>query len=262
MTERGAPPDGSLAPGPDLSVILPAYNEAKLISAGLDRLRAHLRGREDSWEIVVVDDGSTDETAARVEAASRTEPAVRLIRIPRNSGKWSALARGLLEARGRVLAATDTDLSYSLEDLDAAVLAVKKGAGLATGTRSHPESRINLPFGLFPYLVRRWIAGVAFRSAVRLLFGLPVSDTQCGLKVFSRETARAVVPLIRTGRFLADIEVFLAARNLGIRVQEIPVNLRYLSGSSSIRVVSELPRAIADLIWIKTLDLRGAYRRE
>jgi len=261
MTANDAKPPGPGSTAPDLSLVLPAFNEARVIASGLDRLRAHLRNRPGSWEILVVDDGSTDGTAERVETVRAAEPAVRLLRMPANAGKWSALAAGLADARGKILVATDADLSYSLEDIDSVVAAVANGAGLATGTRNHPESRINLPFGLFPYLVRRWLAGAAFKTAVRILFGLHVSDTQCGLKAFSREAAAAIVPLIRTRRFLADIEAFLAAKELGIRVAEVPVNLRYLSGASRVGLVKDLPGAIADMIRIKAADLRGSYRK-
>lgn len=253
------PSDGPDAPSPGVSVVLPAYNEAKLIARALESLGGHLRERHASWEIVVVDDGSTDATARLVEEARRAQSGIRLVRLERNSGKWGALAAGLREARGAILVTTDADLSYSLPDIDAAVEAVARGAAVATGTRNHPESRINLPFGLFPYLARRWIAGAAFRGAVRLLFGLRVSDTQCGLKAFSREAAGRVLQLVRTRRFLADIEVFLAARGLGLEVAEVPVSLRYLSGASSVGILKDLPGAVADMIRIKAADLRGRY---
>jgi len=242
-----------------VSVVLPAYNEERVIARTLESLAGHLRERHDWWEIVVVDDGSADATADLVERARRAESSVRLVRLESNLGKWGAVARGLTEARGAVLVATDSDLSYSLESIDAAVLAVQQGADVATGTRHHPDSRINLPFELFPYLAWRWIAGAGFRGAVRMLFGLKISDTQCGLKAFSRAAAARIVPLVRTRRFLADIEIFLAARALGLTVAEIPVNLRYLSGASSVRLVTDLPRAISEMARIKRADLGGKY---
>jgi len=242
-----------------LSVILPAYNEAKLIDSRLERLVHHLSHRTDGWEILVIDDGSTDDTAARVAAAALKEPRLRLVSLQLNQGKGAAIARGMAEARGAVLATTDADLSYALTDLDQVVAAIAAGADMATGNRRHPESRINLPFGLFPYLVRRWLAGVAFRLLVRSLFGLDVSDTQCGLKAYSRGSASAVFPRMTTRRFLADIEVFLVARGLGLRVAEVPVHLRYLSGTTSVRMLGGLPATLRDLARIKAAEMSGRY---
>jgi len=243
----------------DLTVVLPAYNEARLIEARLVRLRRHLSRRSGTWEIIVVDDGSTDATAARVEGVRRDEPRLRLVALTVNEGKGAAIARGFTEARGAILATTDADLSYALADLDAVIAAIESGADIATGNRRHARSRINLSFGLFPYLVRRSVTGGAFRLFVRALFGLKVGDTQCGLKAFSRRAATAIVPRLITRRFLTDIEIFLAARGLGFSVAEIPVHLRYLSSQTSVRVLRGLPATLVDLARIKAAELRGAY---
>jgi glycosyltransferase involved in cell wall biosynthesis len=259
MTEdvsRQAKEDGAVVA---LSVILPAYNEAGLIDSRLERLIHHLSSRDDAWEILVIDDGSTDDTAGRVAARASREPRLRLHSLQPNQGKGAAIARGMAEARGAILATTDADLSYALTDLDEVVAAISRGADIATGTRHHPESRINLPFGLFPYLVRRWLAGMAFRLLVRWLFRLDVSDTQCGLKAFSRGSASAVLPRLATRRFLADIEVFLVARGLGLRIEEVPVHLRYLSGTTSVRMLGGLPATLRDLARIKAAEMRGRY---
>jgi dolichyl-phosphate beta-glucosyltransferase len=245
--------------GVDLSVILPAFNEERLIEARLVRLSRHLSRRNSSWEIVVVDDGSTDGTSARIENVRRDEPRLRLVTIPANAGKGNAIARGIGEARGAILATTDADLSYALADLDAAVAAIEGGADIATGNRRHAQSRINLSFGVFPYLVRRWITGGAFRLLVRALFDLRAGDTQCGLKAYSRKAASAIMPRLVTRRFLADIEILLAARGLGLRVAEIPVHLRYLSAESSVRLLRGFPSTLADLARIKAAEMRGAY---
>lgn len=242
-----------------LSVVLPAYNEAHLIAPRLRRLLKHLSRRSSTWEVIVVDDGSTDGTAAAVLAVAAAAPRLRLARGGENRGKGAALRLGFEEARGRVLATTDADLSYALADLDAAVDAVEAGADVAVGNRSDPASRINLPFGLFPYLVRRWISGQAFRWVVRILFGLPARDTQCGLKVFSRRAAGELLAAARTRRFLVDIEILLAAKRRGMRVAEIPVHLRYMSSESSVRMIAAFPRTLWELSKIRIGDLLGRY---
>jgi dolichyl-phosphate beta-glucosyltransferase len=247
------------ANGISLSIILPAYNESRLIASRLDRLARHVSRRGGDWEIIVVNDGSTDETSTRVTEAASREPRIRLVSLPVNVGKGAAIVRGMKEARGSILATTDADLSYALSDLDAAVDAVAAGSDVAAGSRRHAGSRINLPFGLFPYLVKRWITGGAFRLLVRWLYGLDVSDTQCGLKAYSRRSAEAIAPKVTTRRFLADIEIFLAARGGGLKVVEVPVHLRYLSNESTVHVLDDLPRILMDLARIKAADMRGAY---
>ncbi|MBI3448060.1 MAG: glycosyltransferase [Acidobacteria bacterium] len=242
-----------------LSVILPAYNEAAGIASSLERLGRHLSARGGAWEIVVVDDGSADDTRARVTEASRSDPRVRLVALEAHQGKGGAVIRGLAEARGAIIATTDADLSYALEDLDAVIAAVEGGADVATGNRHDPASRIELRSGLLPYLVRRWIAGSAFRLVVHLLFRLGVTDTQCGLKAFSRRGAEEVRRRLVTRRFLFDVEIFVIASGLGLRVAEVPVRLRYLSGGSSVRMVSGLPATAMDLARIKIADVRGRY---
>ena len=260
-SEPAVLPPQSESKAPDLSIVLPAYNEGALIASRLTRLLNHFGKRSDRWELVVVDDGSTDGTGDLALAFARSDPRLRVVRIPRNSGKGSALARGFAEARGSILAATDADLSYALDDLDAAIAAVACGADVVTGNRTHPDSRINLPFRLFPYLVRRWAAGRAFTLLVRALFRLEVGDTQCGLKAFSRRAVETFLPRLRTRRFLADIEILLVARDAGLRVKEVPVHLDYLSRDSSVRVLSSFPRTLWDLGRIKAAEIRGRYGR-
>jgi len=244
----------------DLSVILPAYNEAVLIPSRLERILHHLSRRDGTWEVVVVDDGSTDDTAAKVSAVASSDPRVRLVSLAANEGKGGALIRGTREARGRILATTDADLSYALADLDAVIAAVGSGADLATGNRRHPRSRINLPFGLFSYLVKRWIAGGAFRLLVRLLFRIQAPDTQCGLKAFSAVAAEEIFPRLITRRFLADIEIFLIARDRRLRLADVPVHLRYLSAGTTVRIARGLAPTFIDLARIKLAEIRGAYR--
>jgi dolichyl-phosphate beta-glucosyltransferase len=244
----------------DLSVILPSFNESAVITTSLNRLLAHLESDQGSFEILVVDDGSTDDTAALVQNLATADERIRLVRMNSNQGKGAALARGAADARGAVIAATDADLSYDLPGLDAVIAGVRSGAELACGNRSHPDSRINLPFRLIPYLTRRWAAGGIFRLAVQLIFGLKGIDTQCGLKAFSPTAARAIFPRLHTARFLADIEIFLIARSLKMKEVQVPVSLKYLSSASSVGMLADLPAALADLVRISAAALRGNFR--
>lgn len=254
------------------SVILPAYNEAHGLAASLRRLVAFLDSRGAAvpfapWELIVVDDGSTDTTAEEAARAAAADPRVRVVRLKSNAGKGAAVAAGIREARGDYLLVTDVDLSYALEDLASLLrtLAGPARGGLApdvvAGDRRHPDSRLDLRLAALGHVARRQALSWAFNLLLaRLWFGLPFRDTQCGLKGFTREAAMRIVPLLRTSRFLADIEIFLIARGRGMRVETIPVHLTYLSGESTVRVAREFLSVAADAFRIRATLASGGYR--
>lgn len=256
----------------EISVILPAYNEARTIAASLSRLAAFLDGMDGGpgpradGEIVVVDDGSTDQTVDLAERAAAADPRVRLIRLARNQGKGAAVAAGIRAARGDLVITTDVDLSYALEDLASVARTLRGRAGdrcpppdVVTGDRRHPESRLDLLLGALGHVARRQALSWAFSLCVRIFFGLPWHDTQCGLKGFRRQAALAIVDRQRTRRFLADVEIFLIARALGLGVATVPVHLTCLSGDSTVRVVRQILPVVRDCIVIRVAQARGLY---
>ncbi len=253
----------------DLCVVLPAYNESAAIAASLQRLIAWLEnpgtGRPDwsSWEILVVDDGSSDGTAAAALEAAAREERVRVIRRDPHEGKGAAVAAGLRAADAQWLLVTDVDLSYALEDLRGAVALLASGGGpsVVTGDRRHPSSRMSLDLSALSHVMRRQALSAAFNLLVRLFYGIAWRDTQCGLKAFRREAAAAIAARVRTKRFLADIEVFLCASGLGISVGSIPVHLTYLSANSTVHALTQAPSVLADCLRIKWAQMRGYYRR-
>jgi dolichyl-phosphate beta-glucosyltransferase len=250
-------------------VVLPAYNESTAIAGSLHRLIAWLEGPPDgpalwrTWEILVVDDGSSDGTAAAAHAVAAREPRVQVLRRESHEGKGAAVAAGLAADRASWLLVTDVDLSYALEDLRAAValLAAAPGPALVTGDRRHPSSRMSLELSALSHVMRRQILSAAFNLWVRLFYGVRWRDTQCGLKALRREAALAIAPRLRTRRFLADVEFFLIAQGLGMQVGSIPVHLTYLSSNSTVHALSQSPAVLADCLRIKWAQLRGNYRR-
>ena len=256
----------------DLSIVLPAYNEAMTIARSLAALRAHLdssapRPRAwNGWEIIVVDDGSLDGTAAEALLVAGTERRVRLLAMTRNSGKGGAVRAGVLASRGRIVIVTDADLSYALEDIDRAAEMLLAGEGgpdglrMVVGDRRLAESMSRtLPAAARHVAWRSRISSV-FNICVRVLYRLPIGDTQCGLKGFSRGAAIAIMPRLRTRRFLADIEMFLIAKELGIAVGRIPVHVSYLTPDSTVNVARHLPSAMVDAFRIKLAQILGRYR--
>lgn len=254
----------------DLSVVIPAYNEGRIIADSLARLTCFLdehSGEPDlwsSWEIQVVDDGSFDGTGEAAIAAAAREPRISVTRLDVNSGKGAAVKAGVDRTRGSIVLLTDVDLSYALEDLARAVRALRgidPGGDLdmVFGDRRHPSSRLDFALASLGHVMRRQVISLLFNRTVRLFYRLPWKDTQCGLKGFRRDAAIRIMPLLRTTRFLADIEMFIIAGRLGLRIGRIPVHLTYLSDNSTVHVVRQSPRVVADALRIKSAQLRGRY---
>ncbi|MGB9886799.1 MAG: dolichyl-phosphate beta-glucosyltransferase [Moorellales bacterium] len=199
------------------SVVIPAYNEERRLPDCLAGLRRVLPGAE----IVVADDGSTDATVRVAE-----ESGARVVRLGRNCGKGAAVRAGALAAQGDKIAVVDADLAVPPEFLKR-LFALLDGADVVLGSRRHPESVIPVPQ---PPLRRA--CGRLFGLAVRVLTGLEFSDTQCGFKGFTRRAAGLIFSRLEAAGFAFDVEVLLLARELGLRVLEMPVAWRDGDGSS------------------------------
>ena len=213
-----------------LSVVVPAYNEARRIRSALERTIEFLDGRtamRGGWEIIVVDDGSSDETAELVEALAASQRGLRLIRQGRNRGKGAALRTGMATSRGRRVLMMDADLATPIEELSALEAALDAGAQVATGSRAVRSSRVRRAQSPL-----RIMAGRAGNVWIRLLAVPGVHDTQCGFKLFEGDVARELFALCREERFGIDIEVLcLARRRFGYRVAEVGVAWEHQEGS-------------------------------
>jgi dolichyl-phosphate beta-glucosyltransferase len=236
-----------------VSVIIPAYNEAPRIERNLERLAAYLSAKFSQFEIIVVDDGSTDETAQRVAPAARKEPRIRLVSLTANRGKGFAVRQGMAAAKGDVVCFMDADLSTPVEEIEEAANALQESSPVVIASRQHPDSAISLRQGRL-----RENIGKSFNRFVRALFGLPFEDTQCGFKCFTRRAAHAIFARARIDGFAFDVELLVIARNLGYRVREIPVNWTN-SPDSKVRPARDLPRVVRDLLKIYANDRRGLY---
>ncbi len=238
-----------------ITIVIPAYNEEKRLGPTLSAVLSYLeRGRWEFKEIVVVDDGSTDGTAALVESVSARNPSVRLLRNPGNRGKGYSVRQGVLHARGAWILFTDADLSTPIEELDKLLEACRReGAVVAVGSRALDRSLIAVRQPGF-----REAAGRVFNLCVRLLTGLPFLDTQCGFKLFEANAAREIFRRQRISGFGFDVELLFIARLLGYRCTEAPVRWSHSEGST----VSMLRASInmfLDLARIRWNQLAGRY---
>jgi dolichyl-phosphate beta-glucosyltransferase len=201
---------------PALSVVIPAYNEARRLGPTLDRVAAYLAGRGLDAEVLVVDDGSTDATAEVVRG--HAAPGLRLLAQPENRGKGAALRRGVAESRGRRVLLCDADLSTPIEELEALERRLDAGAVLAIGSRALPDSDVRVHQPRY-----RELMGKTFNRIIRLLGVRGLRDTQCGFKLLEGDAARRLFAELRTDRYAYDVELVWLARRHGYRVDEVGV---------------------------------------
>lgn len=231
-----------------LSVVVPAYNEGDRILENLLEIADTLASFSTSWEIVVVDDGSTDATRAAASRAQVHVPALRVLSYPRNRGKGFALRYGAGHARGDCIVFLDADLELHPKQLPVLLeILNRQDADFVIGSKRHPESPDPDPAQAFPW--SRRVLSELYCLLVTLLFRLPVRDTQAGMKLFRRQVLSEVLPAVRTTRFAFDLDVLVHAHRAGYHVAEAPVAARFLRTSSRLKLRDVLR------IWADTLGL-------
>jgi dolichyl-phosphate beta-glucosyltransferase len=242
-----APAPGTLR----LSVIVPAFGEADRIAATVDALRRSLAevDRDGGLEVVVVDDGSSDDTGERAAAAG----AHQVITLPENRGKGAAVRAGVLAARGRTIAFTDADLSYPPEQLLRLLAHVEEGYDVVVGSRKHIETNV-----LVKGRRLRELSGRVFNVlTLGVLLG-QYRDTQCGLKAFRSDVARRLFSVARVDGFAFDVELFHLVERYRLSLLEVPVALAN-SETSTVRVGLEGIRMIRDLFRVRRWASSGVY---
>ncbi|MCU0726744.1 MAG: glycosyltransferase family 2 protein [Planctomycetes bacterium] len=240
----------------DLSVIIPAYDEERRIERGLAGVLGYLADRHLDAEVLVVDDGSRDRTAAVVEGIAARDPRVRLLRHTENRGKGAAVRTGVLAAEGRLILFTDTDQSTPMHCIERLIEVLDAGFDLAIASREIVGAR-----RLIPQPFHRRAMGHLF-VVLRSLLVLPgFIDTQCGFKLFRREVAKDVFARTRIDGFAFDVEVLAVALHRGFRVSEVPVEW-VDDPDSRVSAVSDSLRAIRDLLRSRRHLRRGTYGKD
>jgi dolichyl-phosphate beta-glucosyltransferase len=207
------------APGPALSVVVPAWREERRLPTSLAGLPAALESAGvGTFEVLVVDDGSDDGTSDVVEAAAARDPRVRLLRLERHRGKGGAVRAGVLAARAPWVLVSDADLSTPPQDVRALLAVGAAGVPVVIGSRRVPGARI-----LVRQPLHREVLGFLFAASRRLLVLPTLRDTQCGFKLFRADTARALFGQAREDGWIYDVEILALARWNGVRVAEVPV---------------------------------------
>ena len=253
-----------LVVAPELSIVIPAYNEEGRLGRALSRIREYFAGRSvppgvapeislNQPEILIVDDGSKDGTAHIAEEWAQKMPGLRLVSNRENRGKGYSVRHGMLEARGRLALFTDADLSSPIEEIEKLLAAIAAGNDIAIGSRALDRSLISIHQSR-----HRELGGIVFNGLVRVVTGLRFHDTQCGFKLFRREPARIIFEQQRIKRFGFDPEILFLAKRHNLRIAEVPVRWAH-DPATKVQVLRDSLMMFRELVAIRTNWLLGRY---
>ena len=238
---------------PQLSIVIPAYNESARIELTLDRVMACVAKQGWDAEVLVVDDGSTDATPKIVQAWMERHPGLHLIQNEGNRGKGYSVRNGLLQAEGEVVMFTDADLSAPMEEAELLLAAIRDGADVAIGSRWMDKTRQTIHQPLY-----RKFFGRCFNWVTRVVMGLPFKDTQCGFKAFKRPVAQVIFRLQRIERWGFDPEILFIARKLGYDIREVPVTWGH-DERSRMSYLRDGMKMLEEMATIRANSIAGRY---
>jgi glycosyltransferase involved in cell wall biosynthesis len=237
---------------PELSIIIPAYNEELRLPATLSSIAAYTRSSKRRVEVIVVDDGSHDKTVAVAEQFRNEIPSLRVVSNGENRGKGYSVRHGMQEARGEIVLFTDADLSAPIEEVEKLLPAMKTN-DVAIGSRAMDRSQITVHESPF-----REFAGIIFNKIVRLILWLPFVDTQCGFKAFRREPCKIIFEQQTIERFGFDPELLYLARHHGLRSVEISVRWGH-SPATKVSMMRDSMMMFVDVFVIRWNSIAGKY---
>jgi glycosyltransferase involved in cell wall biosynthesis len=235
------------------SIVIPAYNESRRIVSTLNQVLSFIAANGWDAELIVVNDGSRDDTAEIVKQYVQRNSMMMLIENPGNRGKGFSIRNGMLKARGDVLLFSDADLSAPIEEAPKLLDAIDAGADIAMGSRwLKPELQKQRQS------LHRQFLGRVFNLLLRVVLGLDFADTQCGFKAFSRRAAQAVFKLQRIERWGFDPEIIYLAKKQGFRVVEIPVQWSH-DDKTTIHPVRDGLRMFLEVLKVRWNSICGKY---
>jgi dolichyl-phosphate beta-glucosyltransferase len=242
----------SMSAVPELSIVIPAFNEEARLPASLAKISEYICGNKRATEVIVVDDGSRDRTSAVARSFEKDIRHLRLISNGDNRGKGFSVRRGMMEAQGKLVLFTDADLSAPIEEAEKLLAALLEN-DVAIGSRAMNRKLISVRQSVF-----REYAGMLFNLIVRIVLRLPFVDTQCGFKAFRREPCRIIFEQQRIERFGFDPELLYLARHHGLRSVEIPVRWGH-SADTKVSMLRDSIRMFLDVFLIRWNSVMGRY---
>jgi dolichyl-phosphate beta-glucosyltransferase len=244
---------------PSVSIVIPAYNESERMVDPLAAILDFVAANDPSIELIVVDDGSSDDTAnvAREVLGTRPQIASNVIKYDENRGKGFAVKTGLLAANATVALFSDADLSTPIEEMTKLVEPIRRGEFDVTfGSRALDRTLIGTHQ---PW--RREQGGRVINLMIRMLSGLDFADTQCGFKAFNMDKFRPLLDMMTIDRFGFDVEFLYVAKHNGLRLAEIPVRWNDVAGSK-VSAIRDTRRMVSELLQIRRNSRTGNYDRK
>lgn len=237
-----------------LSVIIPAYNEEERLLPTLSKIYAYLSTKDFPYEIIVVDDGSTDNTLQMVKNFASSDKHIVILTNEQNSGKGFSVRKGMLSARGEYVFFTDADLSTPIEEIEKCLPYLINGYDVVIGSRSMPGSDILVHQPWY-----REKMGKIFNFMVNMVLLKGIIDTQCGFKGFKQEAVKTVFSRCKIDGFSFDVEALYLSRKYNFKTKEVPIRWEN-STLSKVSPIKHSLQMFKDLIGIKIKDLKGDYR--
>jgi dolichyl-phosphate beta-glucosyltransferase len=239
----------------DYSIVIPAYNEKARIGKTLERVLECVHDFGWNAEILVINDGSTDNTADIIQGYAAENPILRLINNPGNHGKGYSVRNGMLQASGEIVMFTDADLSAPMEEAELLFAAIRNGADIAIGSRWLERKRQTIHQPLY-----RQFFGRCFNAVTRTVMGLPFADTQCGFKASKRQAAQSVFQVQRIERWGFDPEILFIALKRGYSIREVPVTWGH-DERSRISYLKDGLKMLEEILYIRWNALTGVYSK-
>lgn len=243
-----------LATTPNITIVIPAYNESARLGPTLNRIRDFISQNRWRAELIVVDDGSTDSTAEIVQTYAQAGGCtVRLLQNGKNHGKGYSVRNGMLNANGEFILFSDADLSSPIEESTKLIAALESGADIAIGSRwARSELQTKRQS------IARQVLGRIFNGLLRVFLNLDFKDTQCGFKAFRRQAAQVVFPLQRIEGWGFDPEILFLARKFGFKIEEVPVRWGH-DTRTRINPIVDGARMLSEMMRIRWSYLTGKY---
>jgi dolichyl-phosphate beta-glucosyltransferase len=244
-----------------LSVVIPAYNEEKFIEKTLTKIASYLNVQSYEWEVIVVDDASTDSTVARIKQfiSQQTDNKVRLLINEKNRQKGATIRRGVLATKGKYAVFLDADYAYPIDQIDNFLSHLENGVHIVIGDRTDPGTTYFVKPSSFSYIYQRYLLSRIFNTLVRLLLVKGIHDTQCGMKAFQTKAAKAVFEKISISSFAFDVEMLYIAQQNGRKIVQVPVTFNYIDEPSSVRLFKHSLVMFRSLVQIKFNAWRKIY---
>lgn len=238
---------------PSISIIVPAYNEEQRLPESIAKIDTYFASISSPYEIIIVNDGSTDSTAKLATEIASLHSYVRVIHLKKNRGKGYAVRIGTQEAKGQYILFSDADLSTPIFEVEKLLLYLGKGYDIAIGSRKMPHSCIEVRQPWY-----RELMGNLLSIIVHLLVVPGFSDTQCGFKCLTQKSAKKIFREQKIDGFIFDVEVLYLAHKYGFSVKEVPVIWRD-SPKTSVKLIRDSIKMLLGLLKIRYNDLKGIY---